>query len=133
MFLIFFNFWQSKHGKQANGHGITGKMGQQSATCACSFKSAVCKGYTPLMATFMCCGFPPLVPHEVHCGSTLKSDLPLFVGPLRIYRPSRNLFKFLFLLHSTYAWKKKSDLRLTPNPPPCPSTAKGTENDSFTR
>ena len=42
---IFFNVWRSKHGKRANGHGITGKTGQKSAMCACSFRSAVRKGY----------------------------------------------------------------------------------------
>ena len=44
--LIFFNLWRSKDGKRANGDGITGKTGQKSATCACSFNSAVRKGYT---------------------------------------------------------------------------------------
>ena len=43
--LIFLNFWRSKHCKQEKKHGITGKTGQKSATCACSFKSAVRKGY----------------------------------------------------------------------------------------
>ena len=52
--LIFFNFWRSKHGKWANGHGMTGKTGQKSATCACSFKSAVRKGYNA--ATRPTCG-----------------------------------------------------------------------------